>query len=426
MPQKKATRTDTNAPTTSPFGELLAARPEALTLPEIGDVVKGKVLDIAPSSLYVDLGAQGVGIVFGRELLDASETFRTVKVGDEIEATVLESENEQGYVELSLRSASEEKSWQDLETKLSSGEIFTIQIIDANKGGLIVRVAGITGFLPVSQLSAEHYPRVEGGDKQKILERLKTYVGQIFSVRVITADRREEKLIVSEKAALTPEMASALEELKEGATVEGTVSGIVDFGAFVKFEIAGQEFEGLTHISELAWQRVDDPRDFAKVGQAVKAMVIGVDGTRISLSFKRLREDPWLKVVEKYTVGKKIDGEVLKLTPYGAFVKLDDDIHGLAHVSELSEREGMRPEDVLKTGEKKTFTIISIEPEEHRLGLSLKAEAKAKRTKASGSRQQAAGTTTTTGKTAKQQTAKVKKTEKTPAKKATAKEKKEK
>lgn len=388
MSPLKATQAGTKQ-TDSPFARLLAQQEAALALPQVGDVVKGTILEIAPNSLYVDLGASGVGIVFGRELLDAADTFRTAKIADEIEATVIDAENDQGYIELSLRSASEERSWQDLEDKLQSNAIFPIQVLDANKGGLIVRVAGITGFLPVSQLSAEHYPRVEGGDKQKILERLKQYVGSTFTVRVITADRREAKLIVSEKAAMTPEMAATLEDLKEGTIVEGTVSGVVDFGVFVKFVLNGQDLEGLVHISELAWQRVDDPRDFAKPGDHVKAMVISVDGTRISLSLKRLREDPWLKVSERYKAGDKVTGTVLKITPYGAFVKLDNDIHGLAHVSELVEKEGVRPEDVVKVGEEQTFTIISIDPDEHRLGLSLKTDAKPKAKKSVGSRQKA-------------------------------------
>lgn len=371
MSPLRATQAGTRI-TDSPFARLLAEQPDALRLPTAGDVVKGTILEIAPNSLYIDLGSQGVGIVFGRELMDASDTFRNAKIGDAVEATVLDPENDQGYAELSLRSASEEKSWTELSAKRESGEIFPTQVLEANKGGLIVRVAGITGFLPVSQLSAEHYPRVEGGDKQKILERLRQHIGQFFNVRLITADRREEKLIVSEKAAMTPEMETALGGLKEGAVIEGTVSGIVDFGIFVKFELNGQELEGLAHISELAWQRVDDPKDFAKVGQSVKALVIAVDGTRISLSLKRLREDPWISVASKYAVGDMTKGTIIKLTQFGAFVKLDDDIHGLAHVSELSEKEGMRPEDIVKVGEEKAFRIISIDPEEHRLGLSLK------------------------------------------------------
>lgn len=362
--------------TDSPFARLLASHPEALQPLNAGDVVKGTVLEIAPSSLYVDLGPQGVGIVFGRELLDAADTFRSVRQGDDIEAVVIEAENDQGYIELSLRSASEEKSWAGLEAKRASGEIFPTQVLDANKGGLIVRIDGITGFLPVSQLSAEHYPRVQGGDKQQILDRLRQYQGQLFNVRVITADRREGKLILSEKAAMTTDMEAALAELKEGTIIEGAVSGIVDFGVFVKFQRRGVELEGLVHISELAWQRVDDPKDYASVGQKTRAVVLSVEGTRISLSIKRLRNDPWLTVEERYKVGEMVEGRVLKLTPYGAFVKLDDDIHGLAHISELSEKEGMRPEDVVKVNESYKFRIIGVDPQEHRLGLSLKPEGK--------------------------------------------------
>lgn len=358
----------------SPFARLLAAHPDALRALHAGDIVKGTVLEIAPSSLYVDLGPQGVGIVFGRELLDAADTFRTVRFGDEIEAVVIDPENDQGYIELSLRSASEEKSWARLESRKESGEIFPAQILDANKGGLIIRLEGITGFLPVSQLSAEHYPRVEGGDKQQILDRLKQYVGQLFNVRVITADRREGKLIVSEKAAMTAEMETVLGDLKEGTEIDGVVSGIVDFGVFVKFQRGAQDLEGLVHISEVAWQRVDDPKDYASVGQKVRAVVLAVEGTRISLSMKRLREDPWLTVEQRYKVGDTVEGRVLKLTPYGAFVKLDEDIHGLAHISELSEKEGMRPEDVVKVGQNYKLRIITVEPQEHRLGLSLKPE----------------------------------------------------
>lgn len=363
----------------SAFAKLLTERPDAVRVVRPGEVVQGTVLDIASNTLYVDLGLIGVGIVFGRELLDAQQTFRHAKVGDPVEAVVLESENDNGYVELSLRSASEERAWHDLRAREKQGDIFPAQIVEANKGGLIVRVSGITGFLPVSQLNAEHYPRVEGGDKQRILDRLKEFIGQTFNVRVITADQRAGKLIVSEKEAMTPEMHGALEQLTDRTIVEGTVSGVVDFGVFIKFTWKDIDLEGLVHISELAWQRVDNPHDFAEVGQPVKAMVIGVDGTRISLSFKRLREDPWLTVGEKYAVGDVVEGKVLKVTPFGAFVKLDDDIHGLAHISELTDDETLKAGEVVRPGDVKEFRVIGIEPAEHRLGLSLKAGKKAKK-----------------------------------------------
>jgi len=370
----------------SEFGKLLTERPDAVQIVRPGEVIKGSIFDIASNTLYVDLGRFGMGIVFGRELMDAQETFRHAKIGDPVEAVVVEPENDEGYVELSLRSASEERAWEELRAKEQTGEIFPVQILEANKGGLIVRVGGITGFLPVSQLNAAHYPRVEGGDKQKILEKLKGYTGQNFNVRVITADQRESKLIVSEKEAMSPEMQAVLEGLGVGTIVDGKVSGVVDFGVFIKFNWKKLELEGLVHISELAWQRIDNPSEFAKPGQPTKAIVIGVDGTRISLSLKRLREDPWLTVGDKYHVNDKIEGEVLKVTPFGAFVKLDEDIHGLAHISELTEDDTLKSEEVIKPGQRREFRIISIEPVEHRLGLSLKTEKKEKKKKSTESK----------------------------------------
>lgn len=355
----------------SAFADLLAKHPEALRTVRPTEVVSGTVLDIAPNTLYVDLGNLGVGVVYGRELMDAQDTFRSAKKGDDLEAVVIDPENDDGYVELSLRSASEERAWDELRKKERGGEIFPVQILEANKGGLILRINGITGFLPVSQLNATHYPRVEGGDKQKILDHLKKFIGETFDVRVIAADQRDGKLIVSEKEAMTKEMGAALEKLSEGTVVSGHVSGVVDFGVFVKFEWKEVELEGLVHISELAWQRIDNPSEFAKLGQKIEALVIGVDGTRISLSMKKMREDPWLTAGKRYKTGDTIEGEVIKVTPFGAFVRLDEDIHGLAHVSELTKEEALKPKDIVTPGETRTFRIIGIEPSEHRLGLSL-------------------------------------------------------
>ncbi len=359
---------------TSPMDLLLKEHEDLAHVPKIGEIVTGTVLEKASNSLYVDLGSVGVGVVYGRELFDDLDSYKNSKIGDTIQATIQELDNEDGYVELSLRSASQERSWGELRRRMGSDDIFETEILDANKGGLIVRVSGITGFLPVSQLAPDHYPRVEGGDKSKILDRLKEYVGEKFRVKLISAVQDEEKLIVSEKAAVGEEMKDVLGKLGEGKVVEGVVSGVVDFGAFVKFQIDDKDLEGLVHISELAWQRVDSPADIVKVGDQVKAKVIGVDdGLRISLSLKQLKEDPWMKVGEKFKLGEKVKGEVFKVTQFGGFVKLDQDIHGLIHVSELPEGSQQNLHELLKVGDKKEFTIISLEPAEHRLGLSLRA-----------------------------------------------------
>lgn len=357
------------------MGKLVAEHEALVAVPAVGDIVTGTILDKARNAMYLDLNTLGVGVIYGRELFDDLDTFKNSLIGDPIQATIQALENEDGYVELSLRSATRERSWEELRRKLEQGDIFSTEILDANKGGLIVRVNGVTGFLPVSQLAPDHYPRVEGGDKNQILTRLKSYAGQNFKVKVITAEQDTEKLIVSEKAAVGDEMSELLKNLKVGTAVDGEVSGVVDFGVFVKFKEQQQELEGLVHISELAWQRIDDPADYLQVGEKVQAKVIGVDGLRISLSIKQLKNDPWQNVGEKYTLGDKVKGEVLKVTPFGGFVKLDQDIHGLVHISELPEAAQKDPSSVLTQGEKMEFTIISLEPKEHRLGLSLRSAA---------------------------------------------------
>lgn len=334
-----------------------------------GDMVEGTLISVGKNEVYVDLEGYGVGVVRGRELYDDQATLASLKPGDKIFVSVVEPENKEGIAELSLRQAGQERVWQTLKEKLDSKEVIRTKILEANKGGLMVEINNVTGFLPVSQLSLEHYPRVEDGDKNKILSVLQSYVGTLFDVQIITADSAEEKLIVSEKAVFEKEMENRLGQLKIGEVVEGTITGVVDFGAFVKFG----ELEGLVHISELAWQRIENPKDIVKVGQRVKAKIISIDKGRVSLSIKQLQNDPWLEAVKKYQIGQVVKGKVTKIMPFGVFVELDQDIQGLAHVMELSHEAVKNPEEVLKTGEEKEFKIISIEPGEHRLGLSLKA-----------------------------------------------------
>ncbi|MFH1354443.1 MAG: S1 RNA-binding domain-containing protein [bacterium] len=366
----------------SAMAKLVGQRDDLIDVPPIGEIISGSIIDKARNALYVDLGLLGVGVIYGRDLFDDQETFKKAKLGDEVKATVERYDNEDDYIELSLRSATKERSWEELKRMMQAGDVFETEVLDANKGGLIIRVRGVTGFLPVSQLAQEHYPRVEGGDKAKILIRLKEYIGDNFKVKVIAADQNDEKLIVSEKAALSDELSSVLEKIDVGTVVKGSVSGVVEFGVFLKFEVDGTELEGLVHISELAWQRIDDPLDFVSLGEEISAKVIGVDGLRISLSVKQMQDDPWKNVKEKYKVGSDVKGEVIKVTPFGGFVKLDDDIHGLIHLSELQDEAQMDPALVLKVGEKKKFRIISLEPSDHRLGLSLRKENKTEKSKA--------------------------------------------
>ena len=333
-----------------------------------GDMVEGTLLSVGKNEVYIDLAGYGIGVVRGRELYDDQATLASLKVGDPITASVVDTENKDGNVELSLRQAGQERVWQTLKQYMDDREIINTKILAANKGGLMIELNNVLGFLPVSQLSLEHYPRVEEGDKNKILSILNSYVGQSFAVQVITADSAEEKLIVSEKSVFEKETEERLGKLKIGDAIHGTVTGVVDFGVFVKFG----DLEGLVHISELAWQRIDNPKDIVKVGQEVDAKVIAIDKGRVSLSVKQLQVDPWQDSVKKYKIGQTVKGVVTKIMPFGVFVELDKDIQGLAHLLELSHEAIKSPEEAVKMGQEYEFKIISIEPGEHRLGLSLK------------------------------------------------------
>ncbi|MFC1687184.1 30S ribosomal protein S1 [Patescibacteria group bacterium] len=350
--------------------EALLASDEQPYLPKVGDSVEGTLLSVSKNEVYLDVNGVLIGVVRARELFDESGGTTQLKVGDTAQATVLDIENEKGILELSFRQAGHQKAWGDLDDLLQEGKIIEVPVTDANKGGLMVRVGRVEGFLPVSQLTVEHYPRVEGGDKSRILEMLGKFIGKIMRVKIIDIHEEENKLIVSEKSAWEDEQKDVLAKYKVGDEIEGKVTGVVDFGAFIEF---GQHLEGLVHISELAWQRIDDPRDIIKVGDKVKAKIIGIEGSKISLSIKALLEDPWKKAIKKYKIGQKVRGKVLKINPFGLFVQLDDDIHGLAHISELSSKHINNPMEVAKIGDEVDFKIISIEPDYHRLGLSIRA-----------------------------------------------------
>ncbi|MCK4592608.1 S1 RNA-binding domain-containing protein [Candidatus Parcubacteria bacterium] len=339
---------------------------EAPKFPNVGDIIKGGVIEVGSSIIYIDLGPIGTGVIYGYGKFDGLTMIKELKQGDPISATVTDIENEDGFVEMSLKQTSLEMVWKELEKKMEEKEVIITKVLEANKGGLMIKINNVIGFLPASQLSNKNYPRVGDGDKNKILSLLMQLVNKDIKVRIIGLDKNEGKLVVSEKATKTEEEKQKVSKLQVGNIVEGEISGIVNFGAFVKFS---DNLEGLVHISELAWKLIDDPRKLFNVGKKVKCKIIGIDDSRISLSIKALERDPWQEVSEKYKVGQKVKGEVTKVNPFGAFVQLDKDIHGLAHISKLAEESGI---ELLKVGETYEFDIISIEPSEHRLGLKPK------------------------------------------------------
>lgn len=346
--------------------------------PKAGEVIAGVVAKKTGPVLFVDLGQFGTGIVYGREFQEASEIIKQMKEGDPVSAKVTELENEGGFVELSLKDAGYTLAWDELARKRVSGEVCDAVIKEVNKGGLMAELNGVMAFMPVSQLATKHYPRVEGGDKQRILQELTKFIGQTFKVRVIDANRQDDKLIISEREAQDSDLRKVLMQYKIGDTIEGEISGVVNFGVFVRFapeKVEGvdiSEMEGLVHISELDWQLIENPADVCKVGDKVQAKIISLDGEKISLSFKALKKDPWEEVDMKFKKGDVVRGTVAKLNPFGAFVKVDAEIQGLCHISEFgSDIEVMKKQ--LEQGKTYDFYIQAIAKNEHRMALGFGA-----------------------------------------------------
>lgn len=328
-----------------------------------GDTTKGTVLSVKKHEILIDLGSQGVGLVPRRE----ASFVRNLKVGDEVTASVIEEEMKDGYVLLSLRKAVKDKGWDEIQAKLDDGATVEIVPFDANRGGLLVEYEGIRGFLPVSQLSTEHYPRVSSSDKDEILQKLNSLVGKTLRARILDANKKDNKLIFSEKEAVRDDLANRFAELEVGDTVKGKVTGVVDFGVFININ----GIEGLVHISEISWERIVTPSEHVKVGDIVEAKIIAIDKERLSLSMKQLTEDPWLSEVADLKKGSKVEGTVTRITPFGAFVQISPAVEALVHVSELSEGSDVDPEKVFTLNERKKFKVLDIDKENRKITLSV-------------------------------------------------------
>lgn len=329
-----------------------------------GEVVEGIVMSVRKHEVLIDLGPLGVGFVPRREIGFGQK----LEEGSSVTASVVDTELDNGYSLLSLRKAAKDRGWDEVQRLVDDGETIEVTAYDANRGGLLIELEGVRGFLPVSQLSAEHYPRVGSSDKDEILQRLNALVGKGIKVRILDADRKANKLIFSEKEAIKEGLADRFQKLAVGDTVKGVVTGVVDFGAFVNVE----GIEGLIHISEISWERVNNPGDYVKVADNVEAKIIAIDKDRLSLSLKQLQEDPWMKEVDEFEKGATVEGTVTRITPFGAFVQISPAVEALVHVSELGEGEGADPEKVFKLNERKTFKVLDIDKENRKISLSLK------------------------------------------------------
>jgi small subunit ribosomal protein S1 len=339
----------------------------------IGGTIEGKVVARDRSSLYIDLGINGTGIIYGREFYNVKEVVKNLEIGDKVIAKIVEVENDEGYRELSLKDATKEISWKRLKDLRDSGQIMSVRITSVNKGGLLTTLDGIQAFLPVSQLAPEHYPRVADADKQKILKELQKFIGKTLEVKVLDLLASDNKLILSEKAKSEEKTKEVLKNYKRGDVIEGEITGIADFGAFIKFPVPAEsekdQIEGLIHISELDWQLVENPAEVVKVGDTVKAQIININNNQVFLSLKSLKENPWEEIEKKYSKGDVIKGKVTKFSAFGAFVEIMPKIRGLCHISEFESKEKM--EEQLQLGETYDFSVLLIEPKEHRMSLKL-------------------------------------------------------
>lgn len=340
--------------------DLLATSPARV---KAGDVVEGVITSVKKHEVWVDMGANGVGVIFRREAGPGA-----MKEGEPITASIVDPELDEGYALLSMKRAVKDKGWGELQRQFEDQEVVEVSPYDANRGGLLVELEGIRGFLPVSQLAAEHYPRVSDSDKDQILSKLNALIGQTLRVRILDVSRKDNKLIFSEKEAVRGDMAGRLEKLKVGDEVEGSVTGVIDFGAFVNVD----GIEGLVHISEISWERVEDPKKYVKVGDVIKAKIIAIDKDRLSLSIKQMSDDPWLSEVKKFKKGEVVEGKITRITPFGAFVQLSPAVEALVHVSEMSDDEGIDPEAIFKLNEKKKFKVIDVDTDNRKIALSLK------------------------------------------------------
>ena len=344
-----------------PMAELLKT---ATKPPVTDDVVEGPVVAIGRAKVYVDLPPFGTGIIYGREYLSARETLKNVNIGDLVTAKIVGIESVDGYFELSLREARAALTWSEAEIALQKKTIFELPIAEANKGGLIIHWNGIQGFLPASQLSSAHYPRVPDGDKDKIFTELKKMVGQKLEVSIITASPKEQKLIFSERGAGSPERGALVEKYHVGDTLPGVVTGATEFGVFVKLE---EGLEGLVHISEMDWALVENPKTRYKVGEEVNVKVIEIKDDKISLSIKALQDDPWKTAAAKYKKDQRVEAVVIKYNKHGALASIEEGVAGLVHVSEFANEQELRQK--LELGKVYPFTITFFEPKDRRMTL---------------------------------------------------------
>jgi len=333
--------------------------------PSLDDLIEGPVISIDKGAVFIDLPPFGTGIIYGREFQNARDIIKRINVGDTVAGKVVGIGGKEGYIEISLKEARQALIWSEAEEAIRDKRIFELPITDANKGGLIINWQGLTGFLPASQLKPEHYPRISDGDKDKIFDELKKLVGEKLSVAIIGVSPKEGKLIFSEKSPETKDKENIVAHYTLGDELVGEVTGLVDFGVFVKIE---EGLEGLVHISEIDWGLVDNPKTMFKIGEKVKVKVIEIKDDKISLSIKALKENPWREAEKKYKKDAIVDGVIIKFNKHGALASIEEGVAGLVHISEFGSEEKLR--EKLEMGKVYTFKITLFDPKEQKMALS--------------------------------------------------------
>jgi len=338
-----------------------------VTPPKAGDLIEGTILKREKMALFVNLEPVGIGIVRGQEYLTIKEKLKDLKEGEKVKFKVIEPETEEGYIELSLKDARQEFFWEELEKKKKEGVTFKVKIMAANKGGLLTKIEGVDAFLPVSQLSSEHYPRVENADPEKILKELQKFVSKELTVQIFSLHPEKNQIILSEKLKEINTKKELLKEFKEGEIVEGEITAICDFGVFIKFPAKSKNIfiEGLIHISELDWQLIEEPNQIVKVGQKTPAKIIQIQDGKVFLSLKAIKENPWQNIGQKVKKGDIIKATVKKLNPFGAFVEIAPKIQGLCHISEFGSFKEM--EKKIKPGESYKFKVLLVDPAAYKI-----------------------------------------------------------
>ncbi len=340
-----------------------------------GAIVSGTIVRAEGKEILIDIGAKSEGIVEPKELEKMSaDALKKFKVGDTVLAFVLRPENREGNVVLSLARAQLEHDWREAEELLKAGTVFETQVAGYNKGGLIVRVGKVRGFVPATQLEGTFRKKSQAGEHESSEADLSAYVGKKIQLKVIELDRGRNRLILSERVAMRElrkeQKERLLGELEEGAIRTGVVTSVTDFGVFV--DLGG--VDGMIHLSELTWNKLERPGDLVKVGDQIQVQVLGIDHDRerIALSLKRLQPEPWTTVEARYKIGQLVTATITKLASFGAFARLEDGIEGLIHISELADRRIQHPKEVVKEGDVLTLRVVRIDVTRRRLGLSLK------------------------------------------------------